>query len=174
MNDMPRGIDHIGITVPDLEAATRFLVEAFGAEVLYDTHTREDKPQAGAGAERRLDLAPGIEIVAIRMMRLQNGPGIELFAMDGAAQGAAARPSDYGLQHFALYVDDMEAARERFTRAGGVLFSEARPLPPLEAGAGNEFCYGRTPWGTVIEFVSYPSAQPYREQTRLRRWTPAR
>lgn len=29
-----RGIEHVGITVPDLEAASRFFVEAFGAEIL--------------------------------------------------------------------------------------------------------------------------------------------
>jgi catechol 2,3-dioxygenase-like lactoylglutathione lyase family enzyme len=32
-----RGIDHIGITVPDMEAATRFLREAFDAAIVYDT-----------------------------------------------------------------------------------------------------------------------------------------
>lgn len=31
-----RAIEHVGITVPDLEAATQFFVEAFGAEKLYD------------------------------------------------------------------------------------------------------------------------------------------
>ena len=31
-----RGIDHIGITVPDIDAATKFLVEALGAEMIYE------------------------------------------------------------------------------------------------------------------------------------------
>lgn len=30
-----RGIDHIGITVPDIEKATLFFERAFGAQVLY-------------------------------------------------------------------------------------------------------------------------------------------
>lgn len=30
---LPRGIQHIGVTVPDLEAATRFFVEGLGAKV---------------------------------------------------------------------------------------------------------------------------------------------
>ena len=29
-----RAIDHVGLTVPDIEAATEFLVAAFGAEVV--------------------------------------------------------------------------------------------------------------------------------------------
>ena len=44
-----RGIDHFGITVPDLEAATRFLVEAFDAKPLYDNIKRTDPPFDGAG-----------------------------------------------------------------------------------------------------------------------------
>ena len=43
-----RGIDHFGITVPDLEAATRFLVEAFDAKPLYDNIRRTDPPFEGA------------------------------------------------------------------------------------------------------------------------------
>ena len=31
-----RAIDHIGVTVPNIEAASEFLVRALGAEVLYD------------------------------------------------------------------------------------------------------------------------------------------
>ena len=42
-----RGIDHFGMTVPDLEAATRFFEQAFDARVLYDNITRADPPFPG-------------------------------------------------------------------------------------------------------------------------------
>ena len=38
-----RGIDHIGVAVPDIEAATTFLVEAFGAEVIYQSVSKNDR-----------------------------------------------------------------------------------------------------------------------------------
>ena len=167
-----RGIDHVGVTVQDLEAATAFLKAALGAEVLYDTLPLGEKPQAGSEAEQRLHLRPGAAIHAIRMLRLHNGPGIELFQTTAPHQQEAAQPSDMGLQHIALYVDDLDAAVIRFRAAGGEVFAAPRPLPPLEAGTGNAFCYGMTPWGMMVEFVTYPSPQPYREQTALRRWTP--
>ena len=169
---MPRGIDHIGITVPSIEAATRFLIGAFGAEVLYDSHSPDQPPQQGAETRQRLHLAPGTKILQIRMLRLHNGPGIELFQMKGSSQATPALPSDLGLQHFALYVDDLAETTARFSAAGGEIFAAAHALPPLESGDGNLFCYGRAPWGTVIEFVTYPSRQPYRDETPLRRWTP--
>ena len=33
-----RGIDHIGITVPDIDVETKFLVEALGAEIIYESN----------------------------------------------------------------------------------------------------------------------------------------
>lgn len=53
------------------------------------------------------------------MMRLGNGANIELFVYSGVTQRAPVRPSDYGMQHFAVYVDDIAEAGERFTDSSG-------------------------------------------------------
>ena len=67
---MVRGMDHIGITVPDLDAASRFLVEAFGAVPIYDNIKSDQPPQMGAKAEAMLLLAPGTTLVRMRMLQL--------------------------------------------------------------------------------------------------------
>jgi hypothetical protein len=59
----------------------------------------------------------------------------------------------------------MSAALERFAAGGEI-------LAPREQGPGNQFCYMRAPFGTPIEFISYPSRQPYTETASLRRWKP--
>lgn len=147
-----RGVDHVGITVPDIEAATRFLERAFGAEVVYESLRREESPQRGEEIESTLGLPEGTRVRAVRMVVRGHGPGVELFEMSGARQPDPARPSDHGLQHLAVYVDDIDAASERFEAAGGALFTAPRPLSfAAERGEGNCFCYGRTPWGTVVE-----------------------
>ena len=46
-----RAIEHVGITVPDLEPATAFFAEAFGAEHLYDML---DEPLRGPAVEAGL------------------------------------------------------------------------------------------------------------------------
>lgn len=167
-----RGIDHVGVTVTDLDAATDFLDRALGAEVIYDSLPKGSEPQSGADVETRLGLAAGATVTAIRMLRLGYGAGLELFEIQAPDQHGAARGSDIGLQHIALYVDDMAAATERFTAAGGTVFAPPHPLPAVEGGDGNVFSYGRTPWGLIVEFVTYPSLQPYRETTPLMRYTP--
>ena len=44
---LPRGIQHIGVTVPDLDAATEFLIQGLGAKVAYDGLTPDDEPRQG-------------------------------------------------------------------------------------------------------------------------------
>lgn len=53
------------------------------------------------------------------------------------------------------------------------MFTAPQPLMfPTEVGENNFFCYGRTPWGSVIELISLPSKLPYEDHTSLRRWKP--
>jgi catechol 2,3-dioxygenase-like lactoylglutathione lyase family enzyme len=76
-----RALDHIGITVPDLESASAFLVEAFGAVPLYDSILPSQPPFGGQEAIDELGVAPTTAVIAMRMLRIGNGPGIELFEM---------------------------------------------------------------------------------------------
>ncbi|MEE9095933.1 VOC family protein [Pseudarthrobacter phenanthrenivorans] len=165
-----RAIEHIGITVPDLEQATDFFVDAFGAEKIYDML---DEPLAGPAVEAGLGIPQGARIEAIRMLRLGDGPNLELFTYSGAAQREPVVPSDYGLQHFCVYVDDIEEASTRLEKAGGQLLSAPGDLPGGDAGEGNRYLYARTPWGSTVELVTYPSPQAYESRTPLRRWRPA-
>lgn len=165
-----RAIEHVGITVPDLEQATTFFNEAFGAEKIYDML---DEPLAGPEVEAGLGIPPGATIESIRMMRLGNGPNLELFVYSGTTQRDPVVPSDYGLQHFCVYVDDIDKAADQLEEAGGTLLSRPNDLPGGDAGTGNRYLYARTPWGSTVELVSYPSPQAYEARTDLRRWRPS-
>lgn len=167
-----RGIDHVGMTVPDLDAATEFFARAFGAEVLYDTLPRSKGPKGGWAIERRLGVPQGTVEVAVRMLRLPNGPGIELFEFSGPRQADAAVPCDLGWQHVAMYVDDVDETLRLIIEAGGTQLSEPGWLTGPEAGEHNRFVYCRTPWGGIVELVTYPDPQPYEKETDLRRWRP--
>jgi catechol 2,3-dioxygenase-like lactoylglutathione lyase family enzyme len=165
------GIDHIGVTVPDIETATTFLIEALGAEVIYKSFEADQSPQGGAEMEHNLNLAKGTKLVSARMIKVGQGPTIEMFQLQVEDQSPAVRPSDFGMQHMAIYVEDIDSAVERFKKAGGKLFSEPKPfLFPKEVGDGNLFVYGQAPWGMMIEFITYPSKMGYQDETDLRLW----
>ncbi|GGL61281.1 glyoxalase [Streptomyces fumigatiscleroticus] len=167
-----RGIDHVGVTVPDIDVATAFFARALDAEVLYDTLRHEDGPKSGAGTAQRLGVPPGTEERAIRMLALPRGPGLELFEFGGPRQREPALPCDLGWQHLAVYVDDLDHALARVEEAGGHALSAPGPLPGPEAGPRNRMAYARTPWGSTLELITYPDPQPYEEHTPRRRRRP--
>ena len=88
-----RGMDHVGITVSDIDEATRFFSDAFGAEVIYDSVSPSDDDVKGEETENILNLFPGTKITTVRMMKLKHGPGLELFEMKGPEQSQPVRPA---------------------------------------------------------------------------------
>ena len=90
-----RGIDHIGITVPDIEKATLFFERAFDAQVLYHSVDAQTDNIDQPAQQHTLKLFPGTKIHAIRMLVMPHGPGIELFEMHGPEQGMPARASGF-------------------------------------------------------------------------------
>ncbi|TPW26284.1 VOC family protein [Pararhizobium mangrovi] len=167
-----RAIDHLGVTVPDLPAAARFFEQAFGASTLYEVKTPDEEPQAGREAERQLGLTEGTKIVHMRLMRLGDGPCLELFQIADGEQRPAPQLQDLGLTHFGLYVDDMDAAIAAFENAGGELLEGPHPLAAVEDKGDNAGIYGRAPWGMLIEFLTYPDGIDYPNDAPTIRWTP--
>ena len=167
----PRGVNHIGITVPDIEAAISFLEEAFDGQLIYQSFGPQDPPRQGPAFERAVGAFPGTVVRAQAMVKIGTGPDIELFEMHGPEQASPVRASDFGITHFGLYTDDIDASVARFERAGGTPLTAPRAIPyATEQGAGNKVCYCRMPWGTTVEFITTPARMAYRVQTDLRRW----
>jgi catechol 2,3-dioxygenase-like lactoylglutathione lyase family enzyme len=137
--------------------------------VLYDMLA---EPLSGPGIEKGLGVPEGTVLQRIRMVQLGAGPSLELFEYSGIEQRDPVIPTDYGIQHFCVYVDDIHEAARRLEEAGGRLLSEPQDLPGGDAGEGNMYLYSRSPWGSTIELVTYPSAQAYERTTALRRWRP--
>ncbi|MEJ8305452.1 VOC family protein [Saccharibacillus sacchari] len=172
-----RGVDHIGITVSDMDQATTFFQKAFGAIVCYNGLTADQEPQQGKQTEQRLGLKPGAKVVQIRMLRIGNSVNLELFRFEDTEQSEPAIASDLGVQHFGFYTDNLDEAVRRFEDAGGTLLSEPSELTGWESGTGdssepNRFVYGRTPWGMLIELLSLPKGVRYPDETEAKRWEP--
>jgi catechol 2,3-dioxygenase-like lactoylglutathione lyase family enzyme len=129
-----RGIDHVGITVPGIEQATAFFVDAFDA---IDTYDIIDAPiggvwiKDGLGRQSRHD-DPGQPCPSVGKR-----PNIELFNYSTAHQQPAASPSDMGYQHAAVFVDDIAAASRKLEAAEArILGGGPHDLPGAEAGRG--------------------------------------
>ncbi|OCX64709.1 glyoxalase [Thioclava sp. SK-1] len=167
-----RALDHIGLTVPDISAATQFFHDVFGAVTLYDVQPADAEPMQGADVEAQLGLSKGSKVLHMRLLRIGDGPCLELFQIDGPSQDAA-RLQDMGLTHLGLYVDDVDAVVQRFSAAGGRCLAGPHPLSGIEGADGNAGIYGYAPWGTLIELLTYPGGLDYPADAAATRWTPA-
>ncbi|MCX2811837.1 VOC family protein [Bacillus sp. ChL18] len=174
MSNIIRGIDHIGVTVPDMEVATEFFRKAFDAKVAYDSKRPEEGAMGGEKIEKILGLKKGSEVVHMRVVSIGESISIELFQYQGIDQKRPANPDDLGIQHFAVYVDNMEESIVKFEQAGGHLFTKpTKILNEIEGNdKTNQFVYGSTPWGSVIELITYPNGIDYPNNSEAKRYTP--
>jgi catechol 2,3-dioxygenase-like lactoylglutathione lyase family enzyme len=169
------GVEHVGITVPNVEEATKFFEDAFGAEVIFTMLDENNLPDWNPGAdviEEWLGSAPGAYLGGLSMLRLGDSANIELFKYSGAEQRPSHRPSDIGVQHFCLRVDDIKAAVQSVLDAGGTALHGPNELVGGEAGEGNYFIYVHAPWGMTIELIQIQSPMAFEADTDMRRWLP--
>lgn len=163
------GVEHIGLTVPDIEAATRFFVDVVGAESVYDIGPFESADDWMAS---HLAVHPRARINKLRLLKVANGPALELFEFTSPDQNTSLpRNSDHGGWHLAFYVEDMERALVAL-KAHQVRI-QSGPVTMTEGpSAGLQWLYFQAPWGQQLELVSYPDGiEAYRER-RLRMWRP--
>jgi len=171
--ELIRGIDHVGVTVPDMEKATDFFKKVFNAKVAYDNQKPDEEPLAGSDTEQTLGLKKGAKVIHIRIITIGNNGNIELFRYKNTEQSEPVIASDLGVQHFAVYVNDIDEVSKRFVNAGGELLTEPDNfLGSVESGSGR-FVYGRTPWGMLIELLNYdPDKLDYPGGSEAKRFTP--
>ncbi|MDO5634728.1 MAG: VOC family protein [Micrococcus sp.] len=168
---LPRGIQHVGLTVPDLEEATRFFVEGLGALVAYDGLSPDDEPRQGPEVEGQLGLPSGAAIHRQRMLVIGEGPGLEIFEISGE-QRPPAGLADLGLNHIALYCDDIDGSLARLVAAGGEALSEVHGNSRYEDSPGNGSVYVRAPWGMLVELQTIPSGHYYPDDSEAEVWMP--
>lgn len=166
-----RGVDHVGLTVPDIAQAVAFFVDVLGAEAFYSVGPF---PDDGTDAnEISFGVHPRAVLHEIRLLRLNN-LNIELFQWDATDQRhEPPRLSDVGASELCLYVDDMDAAIAWLRRAGVKMMGEKLELDGPESGPDATYQYFRTPWGAVMELISYPHGRAYEAAGTRRLWNPA-
>lgn len=165
-----RGMDHVGLTVPDLAQAEAFFTEVLGCEVV--TRFGPFRDDSGSFMQDVLDVDPRAVILTISLLRCGSGSNIELFQYEAPdQQRLAPRNSDIGAMHLAFYVDDIAAAAEQLRARGLRVF--AGPLQITEGpAAGQSILYFRAPWGQQLELITYPQGMAYEAGAKTLLWSP--
>jgi len=164
------GIDHVGITVPDVVAAAAWFEDVLGGINPLTFGPFSDP--TGDFMQQLVDVDPSAVVDQIRMVRAGNGPGIELFQYEAPDQDHTFRKnSDWGGHHVAFYVRHIDKAVEYLQAKG----AEKRFGPfAVTAGpaAGQTINYFKTPFGTDIELISYPHGMAYQATAPIPLWDP--
>lgn len=150
--------DHVGITVPDLEAATRFLVDVLGYEYLYSLGPMRDD-EANWMTEH-LGIDPRATCDELRFFRLGGQPTLEVFEYAAPDQRTdPPKNSDIGGHHIALYVEDLDAAVSYLQGKGVTVMGD--PTTSKGPHLGQRWVYFLAPWGLQFELVSYPHGRAF-------------
>lgn len=172
---MSRGriaVDHVGLTVPDLDAAIAFFVDAFDAEVVVQAGPYDDCGYVWEG-----ESAPEKMTVRLAVLRHGGTHNIELLEYtnrERPVDTAAPRPADPGGAHLAFYVEDIHEVADRLGARDDVRVLAAVDTErggPLD---GLDWCYLLTSWGLVIELIRWLPGELAYEQTTSARLVPPR
>lgn len=168
-------VDHVAITVPDLDEAVKFYCAVIGGTELYriGPFDAASMPQMADGRDWTAAHVnvPG---AALTIAMLQIGPNlmIELFQYDKPVDRKTVPPRncDSGGHHIALKVTDLDAAiaylmaHKLQVMAGPIVLNEG----PC---AGLRLIYFLDPWGNQLEIVEY-RRQAFEEKCPVRIYKP--
>jgi catechol 2,3-dioxygenase-like lactoylglutathione lyase family enzyme len=154
MPEPARAIAHVGITVPDMDAAVEWYSKVFGMRLVKDVGV------LALGVNGPIDdlcvdiFGEEFDSVKVGHLSAANGVIVELFEFSKPAYEKDEPSFQYwrgGIFHFAVIAEDVEHLVDVIAENGGRArsmvgrFSEDRDTRAV---------YCEDPWGTVIEVIS--------------------
>jgi len=139
-------IDHVGMNVPDVDAAIQFFADLAGAKVISDI-----RPGAiPAEWKTQFHWRQSSELERFAMVQLKGGAKVELFQYRGPdINPEHPYEDDAGASHVALKTNDIAGSLALIKSKGLKVLNE-----PITNPDGVQWFYFLTPWGSQMELVS--------------------
>ena len=160
------GVDHVGLTVPNLKQGIAFFSDVLGCDHVYTAGPFNDPK--GDWMKTNLNVDPRAS-TTLAMMRCGPTQNVELFEYSAKDQNKTPpKNSDVGGNHIAFYVKDLPKAVAYLKTVSGVTVL-GNPTPVAQQPNGGEvFVYFLTPWGQTMELLTYPHGLDYEKTTKAR------
>lgn len=155
MSTYPRAVAHVGLTVPDIDAAVKWYTEILGFVVLMPPGLTE----AGNGHFGNIGAdiyGPNFKVNKMAMLTSGNGVGLEIFEFVDPSTRAYTNefaPHKPGYFHFAVMDPDVAGLAQKIIDNGGKPISKVWDLYPGQYPY--QLCYVADPWGNAIEIYSH-------------------
>ena len=161
-----RGVQHIGLTVPDMRQALQFFETMFGGVTVMEIQGGEVDE---ACMKRPLGVPAGRRIKEQAVIVLGNGGNLELFEYSGEAETPIKQNSEVGAFHIAFEVGDAVEAADRLRMAGADVL-EGPTLLDSGPMVGLTWVYLRAPWGQYLDLVSMSGPLGYEKAGGPKLW----
>ena len=147
----PPRLDHLNIVVAGMAESVRFYRTLFGMSVVLDCELSGDWFEAVTGL-------PGARAHCVILGGAEPGFRVELLRYlepPGRAEPATGALATHGLRHFAVRVDDIDAALALARSLGYARGVQPVQVPFSILPAGKRMAYLRDPDGVVLELAEY-------------------
>lgn len=162
----PRAIAHIGITIPDIEAAIAWYEDVLGFRAIGPIG-EVDLTDGSHFAQLCTDVfGPNPDQKTLRLAHISsaNGTALELFEYVDPPTEIPENNFVYrqaGINHFCVIDPDVTGLARRIEETGG---KQRSKVWPLFDGQPYELAYCQDPWGTIIEIYSHSHEQFFANQ----------
>lgn len=147
------GLHHVALLTPEFDRLVGFYRHAVGATVVSERLYEGEEMSAAVSTATGV---PGAPRLRSTLLRLGNAfLEIQQYLEPEGADERARPPQDYGIRHFALAVEDIDAEIARLEAAGLRLIGRLDPESPLTVRA----VYARDPDGNIIELLEATDPQ---------------
>jgi len=136
---MVQALNHIGLSVLDLEKSVKFYTEVMGMEIDYRAYHEG----------RRISEVVGVDDAVLNICVVKRGPcRIELIEYGHRLEsGTHKKQNEPGLIHISFAVSDVDAIYERIKSLG----YEFNSKPMVTREKGPKICYFKGPDNVIIE-----------------------
>ncbi|WP_435365742.1 VOC family protein [Haloarchaeobius sp. DYHT-AS-18] len=153
----PRGLAHVGLTVPDLDEAIDWYCDVLGF-----SHVKgpdEITANEGYGGRQAANLLGEFETMRFAHLATGNQIGIELFEFASTDANSEPDPTRAGLFHLCVIDPDVEGLAARIDEHGGDHYSEIWEI--FEDDDEYTLTYCKDPYGNLLEIYSHSHERIY-------------
>lgn len=146
---------HIGLTVPDLDAAIEWYISVLGFRLLAGPlEVSEQGHPLGKAAQAIY--GKGYGYFRFAHLATPDNVGLELFQFKATPSQPKENSFEFwlgGYNHLGLTAPNVAQAVAGVVAAGG---KDRSGVLPIDPDKGYEIAYCQDPWGSIIEFCSHP------------------